>query len=121
MSRSSESPSVLGRRMRARREELGWSQEKVGVEIGIDESSSRTRISRYESGIHEPPGPTAKAIARALKVPLAYLYCEDDGVAALLLALHLLRREERDARVRQFVRLLAEGGGTQAGPGRMNR
>ena len=43
------------------------------------------------------------------------------GHVALLLALHSLRREERDARVRQFVRLLAEGGGTQAGPGRMNR
>ena len=65
--------NVVGRRMRARREELGWSQEKVGVLIGIDESSSRARISRYELGTHEPPVKTARLIADALNVPLAYL------------------------------------------------
>ena len=57
--------------MRARREELGWSQEKVGVDIGIDESSSRARISRYESGVHEPPVQTAQApIGEVLMVNL---------------------------------------------------
>ena len=63
---------------------MGWSQEKIGVAIGIDESSSRARISRYELGVHEPPVPTARAIAEALGVPLAYMYCEDDRVAELL-------------------------------------
>lgn len=77
--------NVVGRRMRARREELGWSQEKVGVLIGIDESSSRARISRYELGTHEPPVKTARLIADALNVPLAYLYCEDEDIATLLL------------------------------------
>ena len=41
------------------REELGWPWEKIGVAIGIDESSSRARISRYELGVYEPPVPTA--------------------------------------------------------------
>lgn len=108
MSRDPAHTSIVGRRMRSRREELGWSQEKVGVEVGIDESSSRTRISRYESGTHEPPVPTARAIASVLKAPLAYLYCEDDGVAALLLALHQLRRDEREAKIKVFSRLLIE-------------
>ena len=72
------------------REELGWSQERIGVAIGIDESSSRARISRYELGVHEPPVATARLIAHAMGAPLAYLYCEDDRVAALLLALHRL-------------------------------
>lgn len=76
--------------MRARREALQWSQEKVGVQIGIDESSSRARISRYELGTHEPPVKTARLIAEVLGVPLAYLYCEDDEVAELLLALRML-------------------------------
>ena len=86
-SESLDSPNVVGRRMRSRREELGWPQEKVGVLIGIDESSSRARISRYELGTHEPPVKTARQIADTLGVPLAYLYCEDDDVACLLLAL----------------------------------
>lgn len=104
------SPSVVGRRMRSRREDLGWSQEKVGVLIGIDESSSRARISRYELGVHEPPVATARLIADALKVPLAYLFCEDDPTAALLLSLHQLGVQDRAARVQQFTGMLVELG-----------
>lgn len=79
-----QSGNIVGKRMRLRREELGLSQEKVGVRIGIDESSSRARISRYELGTHEPPIETARLIAKALDVPLAYLYCDQDHVALLL-------------------------------------
>jgi transcriptional regulator with XRE-family HTH domain len=46
-------PNLVGERIRSRREELGWPQEKLGVLIGIDESASRARISRYELGNHE--------------------------------------------------------------------
>ena len=93
--------------MKALREDLGWSQEKIGVAIGIDESSSRTRISRYESGVHAPPVPTARLIAKAMGAPLAYLYCEDDKVATLLLALHGLGIGERNRIVQKFVEQLA--------------
>ena len=93
--------------MRALRESLGWSQEKVGVAIGIDESSSRARISRYELGGHEPPTPTAKLIADALGVPLIYLYCEDDNLAAMLLALHRLSLDARDETIQRFLAELA--------------
>ena len=89
--------------MRQMRELKRLSQEKVGVAIGIDESSSRARISRYELGVHEPPVPTAKLIALALGVPLAYLYCEDDGVASLLLALNKLDAGERGSKVADFL------------------
>jgi len=94
--------NVVGRRMRARREELGWSQEKVGVLIGIDESSSRARISRYELGTHEPPVKTARLIADALNVPLAYLYCEDQDIATLLLKLRQLPEVLRGQVVREW-------------------
>ena len=101
------STSIVGRRMRERREALGLAQEKVGVAIGIDESSSRARISRYELGVHEPPVPTAKLIADALGVPLAYMYCEDDKVAALLLALHKLKPSARDRKVAELLGLVS--------------
>jgi transcriptional regulator with XRE-family HTH domain len=100
------SPTVVGRRMRARREALGWSQEQVGVLIGLDESSSRARISRYELGVHEPPVATAHLIADALKVPLPFLYCEDDDVAALLLALFEASRSVRREKAKAFLRML---------------
>lgn len=97
------SPSIVGRRIKDLREELGWSQERIGVAIGIDESSSRARISRYELGVHEPPVPTARLIADALGVPLTYLYCEDDKIASLLLALHRLGAKARDRKVDDFL------------------
>ena len=104
---SSHTPSIAGRRMRALREELGWSQEKLGVAIGIDESSSRARISRYELGVHEPPTPTARLIADALGAPLIYLHCDDDNLAALLLTLHRLPAVDREEMIQRFRTELA--------------
>lgn len=103
VSKPSRPSTVVGRRMRSRREELGWSQEKVGVLIGIDESSSRARISRYELGTHEPPVKTARQIAEALGAPLEYLYCEDDGVARLLMALSQLKASARRQLVSRWL------------------
>lgn len=76
--------SIFGARLRARRQALGLSQEKVGVSIGLDESCSRTRISRYETGAHEPAVATSQLLAKVLGVPLAYLYCEDDTLAEII-------------------------------------
>ena len=97
------STSIVGRRMRERREVLGLAQEKIGVAIGIDESSSRARISRYELGVHEPPLPTARLIANVMDVPLVYLYCEDDRVAELLLALHQMKPAARGRKVAELL------------------
>ncbi len=65
--------------------------------------SSRARISRYELGVHEPPVPTERLIARAMGASLAQLYCEDDKVAELLLALHGLGIGEHNRRVQKFL------------------
>ena len=101
-------PTVVSRRIRQLREELGWSQEKVGVAIGIDESSARARISRYELGVHEPPLPTVRLIAGAFGVPLIYIYCEDDQVADLLLRLSRLDGQIRASKLEQFCKELAD-------------
>ncbi len=70
---------------------MDWSQEKIGVAIGIDESSSRARISRYDLGVQEPPLPTARLIAHARGAPLSYLYDEaDQHTGALDIELEVL-------------------------------
>jgi transcriptional regulator with XRE-family HTH domain len=89
--------------MRTVRERLGYSLEKVGVAVGLDESSSRARMSRYELGVHEPPYATARLIAEALSVPVAYLYCEDDQVADLLLRIYKLAPRERGRVVKAML------------------
>ncbi len=90
MSSSRSTPTIIGIRLRTRREQLGWSLERVGVAIGLDESSARARISRYELGVHEPPEVTAKQLAKALDVPLPFLHCADERLAQAILAVSKL-------------------------------
>lgn len=85
MSRQSFPSSLFGRRLREARLRMGIAQDKLGVAIGLDEGSSSARISRYETGTHEPPFATAVNLALVLKVPVAYFYCEDDQLAGLLI------------------------------------
>lgn len=79
------SGSVIGNRLRERREALGLAQEKVGVAIGLDESAARARISRYELCVHEPPYATVQLLASVLQVPTPYMYCEADQLAQHIL------------------------------------
>ncbi len=84
MPRLTKPHTVFGKRLRDARTRLGIPQDKLGVLIGIDEGSSSARISRYETGIHEPPFPIAERLAAALEVSVAYFYCPDERLAALI-------------------------------------
>jgi transcriptional regulator with XRE-family HTH domain len=78
-------PSTLfGRRLREARIRVGIPQDKLGVLIGMDEGCSSARISRYETGVHEPKINTVEKLANALNVPLVYFYCKDDSLAEIL-------------------------------------
>lgn len=70
--------------------------------IGLDEGTSSARISRYETGVHEPPYSIAQSLAKVLKVPVAYLYCDDDRLAELLLQYQSLDASQR-RKVRAFA------------------
>jgi transcriptional regulator with XRE-family HTH domain len=91
---SQNASSLLGKRLRDRRKLLELSQEAVGVAIGLDESCSRTRISRYESGIHEPKIATVRLLSKVLSAPVAYFYAEKDEVAELILKISQMSDEE---------------------------
>jgi transcriptional regulator with XRE-family HTH domain len=79
--------SLFGLRLRAARERANLPQDRLGVLIGLDEGCSSARISRYETGIHQPSFKVAVKLAEALGVPTAYFYCADDQVAEMLLDL----------------------------------
>lgn len=74
---------------------MGLSQEAVGVAIGIDESCSRTRISRYETGASEPAMDISQLLAKALGVPVGYFYCDDDLEAEALLIIHTVSADQK--------------------------
>ena len=96
MPRLSEPSSLFGRRLRAARNRAGVPQDKLGVIIGLDESSSSARMSRYETGVHEPPYATALQLALALKVPVAYFYCDDEQMAEFLIQYNSLDHQDKE-------------------------
>ena len=99
------SESLFGRRMREARSRMGLAQDKLGVLIGLDESCSSARISRYETGVHEPPFETAKNIALALNVPVAYFYCDRNDIAELLIIAYRMPSEELQALMVLFKKI----------------
>lgn len=95
----------FGARLKLRRKLLKISQEDVGVAIGLDESCSRVRISRYETGVHEPNLATLKKLAATLKAPPEYFYCERNSVAELILVAHNFPDEQIEILVKKFLLL----------------
>ncbi|SDI70248.1 Transcriptional regulator, contains XRE-family HTH domain [Paraburkholderia steynii] len=90
-----EPATVFGRRLRAARLRADIPQDKLGVKIGLDEGTASVRVSRYETGVHEPPFGIALKLAAALRIPAAYFYCEDDELADVVLAWGRLTKSER--------------------------
>lgn len=99
--------SLFGRRLRAAREHASLPQDGLGVLIGLDEGCSSARISRYETGAHEPPFSTAARLAKVLNVPVAYLFCDEDDVAEILLALSYLPRSKRATVIKAIQRVIS--------------
>ncbi len=87
---------------------MGIAQDKLGVMLGLDEHTASARISRYESGIHEPPLKTARSLAEALGVPLGYLYCDDDRLAQIILAASELPPDDQEHLLNSLKERLAQ-------------
>jgi transcriptional regulator with XRE-family HTH domain len=87
-------PTVFTKRLKEARKFAGIAQDRLGVLIGLDEHSASARISRYESGVHQPPIQISQLIAEQLSVPLAYLYCDNDREAKIILKIKKLREKD---------------------------
>ena len=95
---------VWRKRLKEARLALGLSQKQLGVQAGLDEFVASARINRYEVGVHAPDYPMAVRLARVLGLPVAYLYCDNDELAQMMLAFH---RAPKAAR-RQAIAVLME-------------
>jgi transcriptional regulator with XRE-family HTH domain len=95
MAARSNPSCVFGRRLKKLREQADIPQDKLGVMIGLDEGTASARMSRYEGGVHEPPYSLAQKIAELLHVPTAYLFCDDDDLAELILRYGKLTAKQR--------------------------
>ena len=76
--------STFIKRLKEARLAAGLSQKKLGILAGIDEFSASARVNQYETGKHSPDAATTAALCKVLRVPVAYLYCDDDELAKVL-------------------------------------
>ena len=100
--------TVYGKRLRSARMVMGWTQADLAKRIGmVDAVSGATRVSRYETGQHDPDPATAQALAKALGVPVAYFHATSDTLAEIiLLVAKLPAAKQKDAleRLREWMR-----------------
>jgi len=99
---------VWQKRLKEARLARGLSQKQLGIEAGLDEFVASTRLNRYEVGVHAPDFQMSVRLAKVLDVPVAYLYCDTDEVAKMLLAFHRAPRQAR----RQAMALLDDAAPT---------
>jgi transcriptional regulator with XRE-family HTH domain len=86
---------VWRKRLKEARVALGLSQKQLGIKAGLDEFVASTRINRYELGVHAPDYQMAVRLAHVLQIPVAYLYCDSDELAQMLLAFHRASKAAR--------------------------
>lgn len=89
--------SVWTKRLKQARLASGLSQKELGVAAGLDEFVASTRINRYEVGVHQADYPMAVRLAGVLDVPVAFLYCDSNEMASMLLAFHRAPKGARRA------------------------
>lgn len=98
--------TVYGKRLRSARLAKGWTQADLAKRIGmVDPVSGATRVSRYETGTHDPDPATAEALAKALGLPLAYFHATSDVLAEVILIVSQLpaaKQREALARLREI-------------------
>ena len=95
MTKKINNPCPVAGRLREVRIKKGISQKQLGILAEIDEFSASSRINQYEKGKHVPDYSTARRLAKALDIPVTYLYADDDEMACLILLLAKISRRKR--------------------------
>jgi len=106
---------TFGRRLKAAREELGLSQERLAEAIGV----VRRTLAHYEAGTKSPEFSKLPAIAAATGKPLAWFFQDEDAspapaepqpdmqaLLAQLVAAQVRAEERADQRHREMLDVL---------------
>lgn len=101
----SSAQTIYGQRLRKARKAAGLTQAELGRCLGVDLATAAVRISRYENGQHMPDGPTADALAKALRLPQAWFHAETDAIAEAIL---LLSKMSEDKQTEALVAMMAK-------------
>jgi transcriptional regulator with XRE-family HTH domain len=103
MSKQPSTRTSFPHRLKQARRAAGISQKELGIQAGIDEFAASARVNRYEVGIHQPDFDTAHRLAQVLRVPLSYLFADDDRLAEWILAFARLPKRQQDLALRTVL------------------
>jgi transcriptional regulator with XRE-family HTH domain len=95
-----ESPTPL--RLKQARKAAGYTQQQLGIALGMEPNTASARMNQYEKGKHSPDYTTMKRIADELGVPVAYFYCDEDLLAELILELGKLNKSELEQKLKDL-------------------
>lgn len=87
--------STFSKRLKEARLAAKVSQERLGIDAGIEPASASARMNQYETGKHAPNSATVGQIALALNLPASYFHSEDDDEAQMLVLFHRMSAERR--------------------------
>jgi len=87
--------TIFSTRLREARKARGLTQERLGIEAGIEPASASARMNQYEKGVHQPGENVVRQLAAVLDYPTTYFYCEDDAEAHLVQCFHSLNKDAR--------------------------
>ena len=93
----------VGLKIRDRRKELCLSQTDLGREVGV----SFQQLQKYEHGTNRVGASRLAAIAKALRVPVAYFFSEDEtqNPTKMDIAAHIADIQTRLERLRELLLL----------------
>jgi len=90
-------------RLKAARKSVGLTQQQLGMQLGMEQSTASARMNQYEKGKHAPDYQTMQRIAQELGFPVAYFSCDDDLLAELLCLLAKLPKDKQQALLQQLA------------------
>jgi transcriptional regulator with XRE-family HTH domain len=99
--------SIVATRLLEMRERADLSQTELGVAAGMPVGHCGIQICQYETGTHMPDFSLMIRLARVLKAPVPYFYCEDPQLADLILKFGTLGSAQR-SRLLSLMAVLVE-------------
>ncbi|WP_310164035.1 helix-turn-helix transcriptional regulator [Herbaspirillum sp. 1173] len=114
MSSRKDNSGVFPRRLKSARQAAGLTQFGLGVSAGIDEYSASPRINQYERGVHIPDQGTSLRLAKALNVPLSYLFEPNEQLAEFILLAARLTKDDLKKLTSYLREALGERGDLQS-------
>ena len=89
-------------RLKAAQKAAGLTQQQLGMQLGMEQSTASARMNQYEKGKHAPDYQTMQRIAQELGYPVAYFYCDDELLAELICLMAKLPEEAQRDLLRQL-------------------